>query len=303
MTQQRRTITVGIGDQGALPLVEWVAELAHAGDIVHLVHAYDSLPHPAMAWELPMDNEELLYAASARHVAYAVAALRKKRPDLAVDDRTIRSSSARVLSAVASDADLIVVGSPHRSGSWSALRQLAQHAGCPVLVIGDQSPLATPLHAPVTVLLRDLANDEAAIEAAFEAAAERRGGLIALRPWQPHPDADLGCAEAEEQIALDLFLAAWTPRFPAVGVSVRLRIGDARSVLREYAAGAPLLIMGNDPAADSPEPGLDVVVDTALRVRHAPTLLIPPASQDRPVTARLDQVEQPVSSLPHQPRL
>lgn len=295
MSQQRRTIVVGIGDQGAKPLLEWVAELARPRDAVHLLHAYDSLPHPAVAWELPVSNDELLYAASARHVGYAAAALRRKRPDLAVDHRTMRCPSARALSAAASDADLIVVGSPHRPGSRSALRQLAQHSRCPVLVIGDQAPLAAPQHTPVTVLLRDLSNDEAAIEAAFEAAAGRRSGLIALRPWQPPPDADLGYAEAEEQIALDLFLAAWMPRFPAVGVSIQLRVGDACSVVRQYAAGAALLVLGNAPAADSAEPGLDVVVDTALRVRHAPTLLIPSSSpQDGLATEHLDRLEQPV---------
>lgn len=278
MTQQRRTITVGIGDQGAMPLVEWVAELAHSRDTVHLVHAYDSPPHPAMAWELPVNNEELLYAASARHVGYAAAGLRRRRPDLAVDARTVRRPSAGALSAAAGDADLIVVGSPHRTESRSALRQLAQHFRCPVLVIGDQSPFAVPRHTPVTVLLRDLPNDEAAVEAAFEAAAERRSGLVALRPRQPRPAADLGYAEAEEQLALDLFLATWAPRFPAVGVSTQLRVGDACSLVRQYAAGAPLLILGHAPSADSPEPSLDVVVDTALRVRHAPTLLIPISS-------------------------
>jgi hypothetical protein len=93
-----------------------------------------------------------------------------------------------------------------------------------------------------------------------------------------------------------LSLAAWTPRFPDVGVSIQLRAGDACSALREYAGDAALLILGNGPAADSPEPTLDLVVDTALGVRHAPTLLIPSSSpQGWLASPRLDQAERPVS--------
>jgi nucleotide-binding universal stress UspA family protein len=296
MTQPQRTITVGIGDQGALQLVDWVAAVAHSGDVVHLVHAYESWPYAATDWQLPVDNDDLLYAASARHVAYAAAALRRKRPDLVVDDEIVRCPSGRLLSAAASVVDLIVIGSPHRSGSRSALSQLAQHSSCPVLVIADQSPLTEPQHAPVTVMLRDLASDDATIEAGFETAAERRTGLIALRAWQPQADVSLAWAEAEEQLALDLFMAAWTPQFPAVDVSIQLRAGDACSVLREYAGDVPLLILGSGPATDSPEPVLDVLVDTALQVRHAPTLLIPSSSsQTRLALHGLGRANQPVS--------
>jgi nucleotide-binding universal stress UspA family protein len=296
MTRPKRTITVGISDQGAIQLVDWVAAVAHSGDVVHLVHAYDSWPYAAMDWQLPVDNDELLYAASARHAAYASAALSRKRPDLVVDDEIIRRPAAGVLTAAATEADLIVVGSPHRPGSRSTLSHLAQHSSCPVLVIADQAPPIAPQHAPVTVMLRDLADDDATIEAGFESAAERRSGLIALRAWQPQADASLACTEAEEQLATTLFLAAWTPRFPTVDVSIHLRVGDACSVLREYACDVALLILGTGPSADSPEPVLDRLVDTALQVRHAPTLLIPSSSsQGLLASSGLDQARQPVN--------
>ncbi|MEO6503002.1 MAG: universal stress protein [Jatrophihabitantaceae bacterium] len=295
MTRPKRTITVGIGDQGAVPLVDWVATVAHSGDVVHLVHAYQSCPYAAMDWQLPIDNDDLLYAASARHAAYAAAALRRRRPDLVVDAVIVRSSSARALSAAATEADLIVVASPHRPGSRSTLSQLTQHGRCPVLVIGDQPPPMAPQRAPVTVMLRDLSNDDATIEAAYEA-ADRRGDLIVLRAWQPQSNASPAYAEAQEQLAVDLFLAAWTQRFPDVGVSIQLRVGDACSVLRRHAAGAPLLILGSGSAADSPQPALDIVVDTALQVRHAPTLLIPSSSSPGWLASNeLGQAKQTIS--------
>jgi nucleotide-binding universal stress UspA family protein len=210
MAGRKRTITVGIGDQGTMRLLDWVAVVAHPGDLVHLVHAYDSLPCAAVDWRLPVENDDLLYAASARHAAYAAAALRRKRPDLVVDDDIVRCSSARALAEAPAEADLVVVGSPHRPGSRSALRQLARHSCCPVLVIGDQSPLAVPEHAPVTVMLRDLANDEAAIEAGFDAAAERRSGLIALRAWQPQSAATLPCSSWETAQPLTRRSRPWT---------------------------------------------------------------------------------------------
>jgi nucleotide-binding universal stress UspA family protein len=296
MTRPKRTITVGIGDQGAIQLLDWVAAVARSGDVVHLVHAYQSWPYAATDWQLPVDNDDLLYAASARHAAYAAAALRRKRPDLVVDDEIVRRPPARALVTAATGADLIVIGSSHRPGSRLALGELAQHSSCPVLVIADQPPPITAQHAPVTVMLRDLANDDATIEAGFEAAAERPSGLIALRAWQPQSGAGVAYAEAQEQLAVELFLAAWMPRFPTVGVSIQLRAGDPCSVLREYACGVPLLVLGSGAAADWPEPALDMVVDTALQVRHAPTLLIPSSSwQGRLAPSGFGQAKQPIS--------
>lgn len=279
MSKQKRTITVGIGDQGALQVLDWVAAVAHPADTVHLVHAHDPLPYAAVDWQLPVEDDEVVYAASVRHLDYAATVLRRKRPDLVVDDEIIRRASSRALPAAARAADLVVVGSPHRPGSRSALRQLARHSDCPVLVIGEQPPLTMPRQAPVTVLLRDPPHDEAVIEAGFEEAAERRGGLVALRPWLPRPGASLSATEAEERMAAELFLAGWSAKFPAVEVSLQLRLGDACSVLRRFASNACLLVVGYGPNVDSP--ALDTLVSIALHVRHAPTLLVPTSSQPR----------------------
>ncbi len=287
MNGQQRRIVVGVGDQGAAHVLDWVAVIAHRADIVHLVHAFDPPPFATTGWRPPVEQDDLIYAAAVRHAGYAAAGLRRHRPDLVVDDEILRCPPQRGLSAAARDADLIVVGSPHRPGSRSALAQLSRHSRCPILVVGEQAPEILAGHAPVMVMLRDLANDEAAVEAAFAIAAERRCGLTVLRPWQPHRRPGLVVAEHEERAGIERFLSAWRARYPAVVVSARLRLGDAPSVLRRFAGAAPLLILGDGPSAAAPEPALDEVVAESLRLRRAPTLLVPRSPvADRAVSGR-----------------
>jgi len=270
-----RTILVGIGDAGARPIVEWAANSARPGDVIRMVHAYDRMPYATVDWQLPGENTDLLRDAAAGELASAAAALRVRRRDLEIQAVLEDGSAARALRDGSKTADLIVLGSPHRSGSRAALRDLVDRATCPILVVGSDHPVATP-HPSVTVLVHSLATDRPAIQAAFMQAHDRGSNLTVLYPWRPRAEEQLLFAETQLQKLIDAHVSEWQPYFPTVGVSVEIRLGDAASVVRDHAASSDLLVMCSRPGPAVARL-LDPVLAQALTVRRGPTLVVPGA--------------------------
>ncbi len=273
MNPHRRRIAVGIGDHGALAVLDWVVALAHPGDLIQIVQAYQPLPGPAAGWHPPAEDEHFRYAATCRHAAFAAKLLRRKRPDVTVTAWTVRYPSSQALLAVIDAADLVVACSAYLEDTGPAWHQLIQHLRCPVLRV-DRTP-GPPGQAPIAVLLRELSRDGPTIEAALELAVDLHSRLIAVRPWQPHRATGLGRTEAEEELALASFLSPWRRRHPEVEIAGRLQLGDARSALRRCAAEAAVLVLGDDPDAGSPIGAPDPVLAEAIRAGTAPTLLVP----------------------------
>jgi hypothetical protein len=124
------------------------------------------------------------------------------------------------------------------------------------------------------VVLRDPVTEAAVLDVAFAEAAARRSPLVVLRPWHPVGEVGLVLAETQEQKSMDGLLSGWCESYPAVGVSVELRLGDTASVLRRYAVQTPLLVMSNRGGHT-----LDPVVADVLHTRHRPTLLVAPRAE------------------------
>jgi nucleotide-binding universal stress UspA family protein len=270
-----RTILVGIGEMGARPIVEWAAKLARPGDVIRMVQTYDPMPYATVDWQLPGENTDLVRDGAARELASAAAALRVRQRGLEIQAVLEDSSVACALRDGSKTADLVVLGSPHRSGSRSALCELIDRATCPILVVGSDHQVATP-HPSVTVLVRSLCTDRPAIQAAFMQAHDRGGNLIVLYPWRPQPDEQLFLAEIELQKLIDAYVSEWQTYFPAVGVSVEIRLGHAVSVVRDHVESSELLVMGARPGPGSTR-FLDPVLAQVLTVRRGPTLVVPGA--------------------------
>lgn len=275
MKHRSRSIVVAIGDQGALPVLEWVAALARAGDRVRVVHVFEPMPYTTVDWQLPVDNAAVVYPAAARHTADAARRLRNRRPDLEVDAEIVRCAADDGLLAASAKAQLLVLGSPHHAGSFRTLAHLTQRAACPVLVVGDQHPPAAPTRNPITVLLRDRPGDDELLATAFTEAIERRCGLVVLRSWRPTAEVGLVYAEIEEQKSIDELLIGWTERYPQVGVSVELRLGDLADVLRAHASDDAMLIMSGESGPSEAQPVLNPTILEVLQVRAGPILLVP----------------------------
>jgi nucleotide-binding universal stress UspA family protein len=177
-----RRIVVGIGNRDAMPVVRWAAELAHSGDAVLVVHAYAPMPYAAADWTLPVEANDVMHSAAARHVAYAARNLRAQRHDLVVEAAIRTGSPGRVLLQYAAAAELLVIGTPHQTGLRTALATLASTRTCPVLVVGTMPSTARLPHPPITAVLRDLEADRQVIDVAMAEAARLRSPLVVLRP-------------------------------------------------------------------------------------------------------------------------
>lgn len=281
MERSARTYVVAIGDQGARPVLEWLAAIAGSGDRVRIVHAYQPIPYAAVDWQLPVDDDTIIYSAVARHTADAARLLRRQRPDLYIEAEILRCATDRALLEAAGGADRLVIGRPHGPASAAVLGYLAGHASCPVLVAADRHPPSVPWQSATTVLLRDPAREQPALEMAFTEAAAHRHGLIVLRPWHPVPGAGLVYAEIKEQKWLDEVLSGWCERYPSVGVSVELRLGNTAHVLSSRNPDETLLIMASRVGGSISQPPLDSDVADALTVHSGPILLVPLADADR----------------------
>jgi nucleotide-binding universal stress UspA family protein len=210
------------------------------------------------------------------------------RGDVSVRTDFVAGVPSHALVAAAGDADLIVIGTPHRYGSWDALAELSRHASCPILVVGDVPPASLGL-AHVTALVGDDDSDDQVLAKAFESASRADAEVRVLHAWQPPRDGDYLTAELATARWLGARVARWIERYPQVGVIIELRSGPSTSVIRACTGEVSLLVLGGgrfDPATPQSghrvPPELDVAIETR---RHLPTLVIPRPGTDRRVPA------------------
>ena len=143
-----RTVVVGVdGSAVSMAAVEFAFDMASRhGWSVRAVHAwevpsYDVLAAPNGAPPLSVDD---LLEAEVRVPAEAVAGLRDRYPDVAVEEKVVKGASTRVLLDESKDAALIVVGSRGRGEFTGALlgsvgQGVLHRAEVPVAVVGDTS--------------------------------------------------------------------------------------------------------------------------------------------------------------------
>jgi nucleotide-binding universal stress UspA family protein len=284
----KHTIVVGIPTHDAMPILRQAAEEAHCGDTVRIVHAYAPKPYAVAGWTLAVENDEVQHNAAARHVAYAARKLRAERHDLIVEAIIRTGLLSTVILDFASNADLIVIGSPRHGPTRAALESLVAAARCPILVAGSMPTVPHIPDAPVTAVLRDLDADRPIIDAAMTEASIRHTPLVVLRPWCPAAQSNLFFAEIAEQKQLDSYLVDWQERYPQVGISIELRLGDPITVIEKYGNRSELLVIGYQPQDWQVPTSVDHAMEAAVRGRSGPTLIV---SQE---VCRHPAVEEPV---------
>jgi hypothetical protein len=90
-----RRYVVAIDDRGVRPVLEWLAAEANSGDRIRIVHAYQPMPYTTVDWQLPVDDEAIIYSAAARHTADAARLLRQQRPDLCIEAEIVCCTADR----------------------------------------------------------------------------------------------------------------------------------------------------------------------------------------------------------------
>jgi nucleotide-binding universal stress UspA family protein len=156
---------------------------------------------------------------------------------------------------------MLVVGASSTSGLASLLlgsvsKYVAQHASCPVVVVGPDTSIE---HDRVAVGVGDRSDAGTALAFAFEEAALRQAELQVI-----HSSAD---GEISGR------LADWQEKYPGVTVSQEVVHGHPAKVLATHSASADLLVIGRH---GTPHPA-DVggIQHTVLNHASGPVAVVP----------------------------
>jgi nucleotide-binding universal stress UspA family protein len=282
------------GSEESIRAVEWAAREADLrGAPLRIVSAVGLLPRmigrpgggpgfDAVADTIVKDRDRALAAAATRAAQLAL--------DLLIDTDRLTGPPAQAVTQCGSGAQLLVVGS-RGVGAFTAMllgsvsRYAATHAGCPVVVVRDETPETAVPHRQVGVGLGDLHQCADALTFAFEEASLREASLVAIHAWHT-PQSDISRAgqaftapgvpavEAEVTFELDELLDSWRAKYPDVPVSHDLVHGHPGRALVGLSARADLVVIGRHAS----HPGLagpGTVTHALLNHAHGTVVTVP----------------------------
>lgn len=249
-----RLIAVGVdGSASAARALRWAAsEASRTGASLRIVNTWSV---PVTTWSMmaaayldPTDIEAL----AQRTVEQAENSVRSRFDASApsMETRTVRGDAAGGLIAASSDADLLVVGTRGGGGFTRLVRgsvavSCANHATCPVAVIGDDAP--EPGTGEIVVGIDDSVGARQALRWAAREAVRLgvdlrvvHGGLVAEAGPTDDPDAEALAGKAlERSVDEELQQLAGVPAVQTLVVPM-----DGAEALIAEAADAALLVVG-----------------------------------------------------------
>ena len=262
----RRGILVGVdGSAAALGAVRWAVHDAALRNVpLTLVHCVDA---PVPGWFQATALAGLKQWQDERAREFINTAIKVAEEStgecgpVQIDSKVFSSATVPTLVGLSKEAEMVVVGYRGHGGTvvrnflGSVSSGLVYHAHCPVAVIHDDEPLVSDVaRAPVLLGIDGSRASEAATAIAFYEASRRRVGLIALHAWTdlrvsdfkemfPNINWDAQLSEQEETLAERL--AGWKERYPDVGISRRIEIGEPAGGLIEASELAQLIVVGS----------------------------------------------------------
>jgi nucleotide-binding universal stress UspA family protein len=199
---------------------------------------------------------------SAASLDEAVARSTAVAPGLHIDAGLLSGAPAQVITDCGADALMLVVGASSTSGLallllGSVSRHVAQHATCPVVVVGEETGT---VHGQVAVGVGDKYDAAATLAFAFGEAALRQADLLVV-----HSSAH------EEEVRGSL--TDWQQKFPEVTVSQEAVQGHPARVLAGHSESADLVVIGRH---GTPHPA-DVggIQHTLLNHARGPVAVVP----------------------------
>ncbi|MFJ9287212.1 hypothetical protein HS99_0002165 [Kitasatospora aureofaciens] len=246
-------VIVGVDGSGrSLRALVWAASDAARRECPLLI------AHVLPAWEFdfpffPPGRSQGLSRRGAEILAEAVAIAKESHPGLEVESDQVSGSPAEVLRAATERACCMVLGARGEGGLGNLLMgsvslQVAGHAACPVVVVGE---IATG-HGRVLVGTDSSEHSTAALEFAFEEASLRGVRVHSLRAWsmptKPEPSEDgpgPDEVEAEQRRQLDDQLAPLRHRYPDVEIETTLVRGKPVTELVRASDRADLAVVGS----------------------------------------------------------
>ena len=274
------------GSAGSLRAIEWAVREAVLRSAPLRIVSAASLPKMVMLPLQPERDAALGFVRAHRDRALAAAAARAAElaPGLRVDTDPVEGQAARAVTGSGSDALMLVVGFRGIGGIaatvlGSVARYAADHASCPVVVVGDET---AAVHRLIGVGVGDLDNCADSLAFAFEEAALRKASLVAIHAWHapqasisragtPYPPPALHAATVDAARELTLLLDRWQEKYPDVPVSQDVVHGHPGRALADLSARADLVVLGRHPGL----PGPGSVRHAVLNHAHGPIVIVP----------------------------
>ncbi|MGK5450171.1 universal stress protein [Streptomyces radiopugnans] len=261
-----RTVTVGVdGSAESLAAAGWAArEAVRRGVPLHLVHVRESDPFaPPDSFTDPETRQHW----AQRIPREAANDLARRHPGLEITTDQLTGRPPEVLTAVAEQAEVLVVGTRGLgpvAGFLIGSVGLATVARvkCPVVLVRAGTPEeGGPEGAEPSTESRDVVMGlelyrpaDELIEFGFEAAARRGAALRVVHGWNPPlvygvdpiaVDPRLATDLAEESSrALNDALRHWREKYPDVEVKAQAVVGRAARHLTEASEDASLVVVG-----------------------------------------------------------
>jgi len=297
-----RTVTVGLdGSPESRAAAEWAAREAKLRGLpLKLVHVWEPVPEPAA--QAPLLGAETQQHWSERIPRESAAGLRLRHPGVEIGAEHLSGRPSDVLSGLAKDAALLVLGSRGMSGIGGFLvgsvgQAVVAHAERPVVLVraGEQAadehlmdpagiPSAATPYRPVVLGLATDDPDPSLVEFAFDAADRRATSLRVVHGWNPPPyyayglSADLELhneLSRQQATALSDILHPWRQKFPSVEVVEEPRYGTAANHLVDASREASLVVVGRRIRRSPLGSHIGPVTHAVLHHSPAPVAVVP----------------------------
>jgi nucleotide-binding universal stress UspA family protein len=250
------------GSPQSLHAAEWAASEARRHSVPLRIISVPVLP-PRMRPDVSSARTvaDVIRDESAASLEAAVARSAEVAPGLHVDAELLSGAPAPVVTACGPGALMLVVGASSTSGLASLLlgsvsRYVAQHATCPVVVVGQEK---VTVHGMVAVGVGDRHDAALTLAFAFEEAALRQADLLVVH------------SSAAEEVRGSL--TGWQEKYPGVTVSQEVVQGHPARVLASHSESADLLVIGRHGAPHPADVG--GIQHAVLNHARGPVAVVP----------------------------
>ncbi|MEU5939940.1 universal stress protein [Micromonospora sp. NPDC047548] len=205
---------------------------AHGRELV-LLHAFN--------WQAAFEGESVAgtRAEADELISQAGAIAAEVEPEVSVSAEIVEGAPVAALTRRSESAFLLAIGDGGMAGCGDCVPadapavQLAARAGCPVLVVRRDPPVA----GPVLIGVDGSASSRTALGFAFDCAARREARLLAVRIVEP------GRADDGDDVLVEAVAEAGR-RHPAVAAECHTVRGDPGTVLVEQSRSAQVALVG-----------------------------------------------------------
>ncbi|MFF5338460.1 universal stress protein [Streptomyces sp. NPDC013181] len=282
-TTGHREIVVGID-----PTRDWRLTMGWAADEAHrrrrALRLVVAVPPQHDTHHVDDTPRHLVRVSEGREAVRAAADwAHERQPDTKIATTVIDGFPAHVMTRLAQDAAMVVLGSRHLSrteeylSAGALVLPVTAQAPCPVAVVGEAEH--STQNPPYVVVGVDGSEPSlSALAFALEEADVRQAELRAIAVWQP-PVFSRRSSDTmfeTERRQLSEATAGWAEKYPGLHLTHEVRVGSPVEILAEAAEQALCLVVGRRGRGGYTGMRVGSVVRGLLHRARCPVVTVPP---------------------------